>query len=148
VKLIVALAALAGLVAVGLLGWSAYTYRVETRPARSVEVESPERDLGEMPVGQSTIVFHVTNPTDSPAEVISVPDACGKSCCIKPKSTDRLSIPPGGAVDVVCELLVAARSEFEFSGNMFLNDNGLRTVKIKIHGVGVAPRADNVPPKQ
>lgn len=133
--------------AVGLLGWSVRTYHLENRPVRPVEVESPERDLGDHPVGRSQIVFRVTNPTDHPAEVISAPDGCGKLCCLKPLTTDRLSIPPGGSVDVACELNVIAPERFEFSGNLFLNDNGLRAVKLTVRGVGVAPRAGDAPPK-
>jgi hypothetical protein len=130
------------------LGWGVYTYRLETRPARPVEVESPERDLGEYPVGKSQIAFRITNPTDRPAEVISVPECCGRACCIKPTLTDRLIIPPGASVDVVCELLVTAPKQFEVSGSLFLNDNGLRAVKLTVRGVGVAPGAGDAPPKQ
>ncbi len=135
---LLALAAVLG--AVGLSAWGAYCYHLESRPVRSVEVEEPERDVGARPVGKSRIVFRVTNPTDHSAEVVSAPDACGKLCCLKPVTTARLPIPPGGSVDVECELLVAAPARFEFGGDLYLNDNGLR-------GVGVVSRADDAPPK-
>ncbi|MBA4065817.1 MAG: hypothetical protein C0501_19280 [Isosphaera sp.] len=110
-----------------------------------MEIESPEQDLGDHLVGQSEVVFRVTNPSDLPAEVVSVTEGCGRMCCLKPMTADRLSIPPGGSAEVKCELVVIGPEPFEFTGYLYLNDNGLRTVKIAVRGTGVRPGAGNAP---
>ncbi|HEY1186181.1 MAG TPA: hypothetical protein VGE74_00930 [Gemmata sp.] len=139
------LAVLAFLTAVGLLGWGVYEYRLETRPVGRLEVERPERDLGECPIGKSQVVFRVTNGTDREAEVLGVPEACGPVCCLKATTAERLRIPPGGSADLVLDLLVGRPEPFEFSGNLYLNDNGFRTLKLTVRGTGVAPRAGDAP---
>ena len=82
-----ALTCLVALCGVTLLAWGAYAYRQESRPVLPVTVDSPERDLGEVPVGTTRVVFRVTNPSDDAAEVISAPDACSRGCCLKPVTT-------------------------------------------------------------
>lgn len=132
----------AALASLGLFGWGAYSYeRERSQPAVPpvVAVEQPERDLGDYPVGTSQLVFHVTNPTDHPAEVVSTQAGCGLGCCLKPTAAGRIAVPAGGSADVVCEVTVIAPKEFEYTGEMYLNDNGLRVVKLTVRGRGVAP---------
>ncbi|VTT99376.1 unnamed protein product [Gemmataceae bacterium] len=134
----------AALASLGLFGWAAYSYeRDRSRPAVPpvVAVEQPERDLGDYPVGTSQIVFRVTNPTDHAAEVVNTQAGCGIGCCLKPTAAGRIAVPPGGHTDVVCEVTVIEPKEFEYTGDMYLNDNGLRVVKLAIRGRGVAAGA-------
>lgn len=136
-KSLAVLAAVAICAALGLFGWAGRSYRAETRQVLPAEIEEPERDLGERPVGKSSVVFRITNPTDHPVEVVGAPDGCGILCCLKATVTDRQTIPPGGALDLTCELMVAAAEPFEYKCKIYLSDNGLRPIKVSVRGVGV-----------
>lgn len=144
-KFLVVLIGAALMGAVGLFGWGARAYHAETRPMLPAEVEEPERDVGERPVGTSQVVFRITNPTDHPIEVVGGLSGCGTLCCLKATVAERQTIPPGGALDLACELSVAAAAPFEYRNKIYLNDNGLQAIKIVVRGVGVAPGAGNVP---
>jgi hypothetical protein len=135
---------LATLVAVSLLACGVYSYRTTPPPAPVVPVsvvvvEEPDRDVGERPVGKSPVVFRVTNGTGHEAEVVGVPACCGKNVCLKSATAERQKIPPGGAVEVTCELSVTAPGAFEIGGTLYLNDNGLRVVNLNIVGTGREP---------
>jgi hypothetical protein len=142
-----ALVALLALSSLALLACGAWVYRADTRERPPVEVEEATRELGEYPVGTSRLVFRVSNPSDRAAEVVSAPASCGKYCCLKPVGPERIPIPPGGSAEVELELSVIAPNAFEFQGNLFLNDGGLRAVKLTIRGTGVAPKGTDAQPK-
>lgn len=78
-------------------------------------------------------------------DVVGAPDGCGKLCCLKATVTDRQTVPPGGTLDLMCELMVMAAEPFEYKCKIYLSDNGLRPIKIVVRGVGVAPGSADVP---
>jgi hypothetical protein len=143
------LAVLALVAAFGLLGWGGSLYHLERAPVPPVEVELPERDLCEQPVGKLQVSFRVTNPSGHVTEVLGASELCGKDGCFKLLSNAPQAIPPAGSVDVVCELTVVREGPFEISGSLYLNNNGLRAVKLTLRGVGVAPsEAGDATPKK
>ncbi len=65
------LTTLAFVLTVSLVGLAAYLVcRPQVAPSGPVvQVEEPVRDLGERPLGQSLVVFRLTNPGDRPLRV-------------------------------------------------------------------------------
>jgi hypothetical protein len=138
-----------------LIGWASYTAvrpqsdpdgslvadeHVAPEPDMGVVVENAEQDLGGRPVGESAVVFRIANRSDSPGEIVGYPCACGRSCCFFPGSLGRRAVPPGETVQVAGAIDVRQPGAFEFEGTFFLNDGGvLRTVRVRLTGVGVAP---------
>jgi hypothetical protein len=140
------LSAIAALIATGLVMLAGHSYRFahQTKselgsPAGVVVVEAAEQDVGERPLGKTQITFRLRNPSEHAAEVINLPETCGFTCCLKHGLSFPQPLPPGGSLDIACELLITAPGPFDFSNDLYLNDNGLRSVKLTVQGVGVAP---------
>jgi hypothetical protein len=140
--------------ACGLLGWAAYSAYTAADDDSSVMggegslvVENAEQDLGELPVGEHVVVFRVINQSGQPAEVVGDPGQCGPGCCFFLREPDRVLVPPGGTVEVAGNLEVRRPEPFKFEGDLFLNDGGrLRTVRLKLTGVGVPARGQHATP--
>ena len=148
--------------ACGLLGWAGYTalhppadLPVATDGAGPSEepaglvVDGAEQDVGERPVGEHPVTFRVTNRSGRPGEVVGYPGACGRGCCLFVRDADRRAVPPGETIEVVGELDVRRPGPFEFEGELYLDDGGqLRTVRVRITGVGVGPKGKpDAPPR-
>jgi hypothetical protein len=114
---------------------------------RGLTVENAEQQLGERHVGEYEVVFRIANRSDQPGEVVGFPGSCGAVCCFSVKGPDRRMIPPGETSVIVGNLDVRRPGPFTFDGKLYLNDGGrLRTVRLKITGVGVAPEKPHAPP--
>ena len=141
-------------IATGLLAWSGYlayrqTVAKDSAPndgdsalqeTNGLSVENAQQDLGERLVGEHPVVFRVTNHSNRQASVVGYPVACGLRCCLERKNEGRMPIPPGATVEVLGTLDVGEAGPFKFEGNLFLDDGGqLRTVRVKLTGVGIQP---------
>lgn len=108
-------------------------------------VFAPDIDVGDHPVGRATeVVFRITNTGDRPARVVGFEGArCGAVCCLSPKCLlegheHPLTIPAGGTLDVPCELRVNRPGPIEWSTTVFVEDGGIRPVRLTVRGVAVA----------
>ena len=141
-------------IATGLFAWSGYlVYRApgasdstridgdsELQETNGLSVENAQQDLGERLVGEHSVVFRITNHSNRQASVIGYPVACGLRCCLERKNEGRMPVPPGATLEVLVVLDVVESGPFKFEGNLFLDDGGqLRTVRVKLTGVGVQP---------
>jgi hypothetical protein len=113
----------------------------------SLGVENAEQYLGEQPLGEHRVNFRVINRSDQPGEVIGYPGRCGMSCCYFVREPLRRPIAPGEVIEVAGELGIRLTGPFVFEGPLYLNDGGqLRTVQLRITGVGVVPEKPHAPP--
>lgn len=104
-------------------------------------MEDAEQELGERTLGEHPVVFRVANHTDRPGEVVGCASGCNALCCLEAEERGRVPVPPGQAAELVSKLNVRRAGPFEFEGKLYLNDGGhLRTVPLRVAGVGVAPK--------
>lgn len=116
-------------------------------PPPALEVENTEQDLGEVPIQQDNVVrTSIVNSSDAPARVLCVAQACGSNCCFRPLNDEPIVVPPGDTVVFEWGISVPGPGPFEASAPLYVDDNGLRTILLKVRGSGV-PRGKRHEPK-
>ncbi len=156
---------LSAVAAGGLLVWGSYTAVFPTTNQQSqlaaydvgsgshgphkhdVMVEDAEQDLGERPLGGNRVIFHITNRSGRSAEFVGLTEGCQGGCCFHLCGPGRVSVQSNSTVEIGCELEVPGTGPFKFLGEMYLNDSGqLRTVRLRVTGVGVSGGKPNANP--
>jgi hypothetical protein len=108
-------------------------------PVRTLSIANDVFDLGEMPIGTTKeAVFLVRNGGDKPRKLFNLAPTCTLDCCFGPKLEIHVTIPANEEVDYVVEVKANRLGPFEVQTEIFLEDNGLRSVPITIRGQGVA----------
>jgi hypothetical protein len=105
-------------------------------------VDKPDNDLGVCSPGEHEVVFHVSNQSSQPSQILGLAEGCGVNCCYKSKYQVQMTVPPGGAVGYPCLISVRAPGKFEARMVLFLEVQGLRELPLTVRGVG-AVRGDN-----
>ncbi len=135
------------LLAAAVLGAMAVYRFAATRASTSdaaerLVVDPPERDLGEVPAGIRTVDFKITNTGTRDRRIVGMSgSACIPNCCFGPKEPFKnVPLPPGETFVYQCELDVKGTGPFEAPIKVYVDDNGLRTIEIKVRGVGIASK--------
>jgi hypothetical protein len=135
-----AASALCVVAALGLLAWAAYSARQSPPgPEPGFVVAPTEHDLGSVPLGDRVVTFTITNPAAGPRRILGAAGGCWGAVCFDSKHSTQIVIPAGETFTYECELSVGQARPFEAKIDLYLEDNGLRTVTLTVRGVGVAP---------
>lgn len=137
-RLLAALAVLA-------CGYAAYlatkSGEPEAAPApQAARVADTDRDLGDVPANTvRDVAFVITNPTSKPVRVVGSSGKCGYNCCFTMKHLEgeQVVVPPGGTANYVYEVSVRGPGPFDIDSELFLDDDGLRAVPLKVRGTVV-----------
>ncbi len=134
--------------AAGLAVLAGYSAFHQTAPTEAgLVIENPEREFGELSIGEHSVRISVTNQSDRPAEIVGYLGGCGSGCCLRANNQERRTVAPGEAVELVGVLDVLTPGPFAYEDKLFLSDNGeLRSVRLKLSGVGVSAEKPNAPP--
>lgn len=101
-------------------------------------LDDADRDVGNVPLGEREVTLRIANRSDRPAQVQWPAGNCGLNACIGLKQSSRLVVPPGETVELPLTLDVRSPGPFDLTGTLYLIDNELRIVPIRVRGVGVA----------
>lgn len=139
-RVLVLVAVTLGCVAGWMAARSDKGYSWATQPADMFAVEG-ERELGILAPGEYPVEFAITNTTRTEQRIIgNRVEPCGLVGCMMPVGDVPSGIvAPGATVRVRCKVLVRGPGEFETKMFVFLDDHGMREVKLVARGVGVAP---------
>jgi len=141
---------LCAVAAVGLLGWGAYSaFHARPGPDPVCFVTPTEYELGTVPVGDRVVTFAITNPAGKPRQIVGLAEGCWASVCFSSKHPDQITIPAGETFHYECELSIKEAGPFSAQVEIYLEEDGLRTVPLTVRGTAVAPRGEShaSPPK-
>jgi len=137
-------AVIAVVVAVALAGYFASQPEPRAEPAFAITAEC---DIASVPFGPGTVAFTVTNPANKPRRIIGCYAQCQAAGCMDAKSNEQITIAPGETIEYQCDYDVYKPGPFELKLDVFLEDNGIRTVTLTVRGVGVAAGGKTDAPK-
>src|SRR5438046_630365 len=124
-----AAAAVSVVIAFGLLAWVGYSAYYSPAPTQDAEwiVEGPDRDLGEIPLGDHTIEFQLTNPAAVARKIMGSSGRCSPSHCFFPSpELEGSTIGPGETIVAHCELKLMEPGTFDARAVLYIEENGTR----------------------
>ncbi len=126
-------AAVALFVLVGL-----WFQRVAPPTAAALTIDAAELTIGDLPSEVPVdVAFTLRNASDRPLRIVGGSSRCTGEMCHKPKRDGETVIPPHGEVQHVCEI-IPHPGPFDSELDLYLEDlTGLRTVTLRVRGVGV-----------
>lgn len=130
------------IISLSLLVFFAFDYKANccSEPERlGLVVRERELEMGEMSVGRHKIAFRIDNVSASPLRIIGNIPSCGLRACLSPIVDAQVSIPAKNSIDFECQVDIRSPGEFTCQCEIFLEDGGIRTVKLGVRGIGVAP---------
>jgi hypothetical protein len=133
----------AALLVAGLAGWSAwrgYALSGETGsapPGAGLCVERPDRDLGDVPVGEHIVGFAITNPSAAECRILGVRGLCGLTCCFEPVDDVPVAIRSGQTYTLLCKVRILKSGPFDGAVPVFVDDGGAREIRLTVRGVGI-----------
>lgn len=130
------------LVCIALLGYTVirgFTPEPESSPM--LTVHEPDRDLGNLPVGVHEVRFKVENSSSLPLRILGSVPVCGLRSCFTPQIINQIAIPPHATIQLECQLEILSPGEFSCPCTLYLEDGGIRSVKLSVRGIGIASPA-------
>ena len=119
-----------------------YVCKDSDSPLPPFLVSQTEFALSGVPAGDRELVVHFTNPAKTPRSIIGIREACEKNCCYFSKHYGPIAVGAGETAEYRVLLRVYRKGEFEAEINIYLEENGIRTVTLHVTGTAVeAPRA-------
>lgn len=140
---------LCSLVLIGFGVWRAVVpSALEPKPDAPLLVEFPSADLGNLQTGNNEFQVRIMNPNSSPRRVLGLSSGCRANACFLSHHQEPVTIPPGETVTCTWGIELHSPGPFELPLALYLEENGIREVKLTVRGVGVAPAGKtNDPPK-
>jgi hypothetical protein len=120
---------------------AAVEYAREQRPAEpepAWTITPEEVELGEVPVGEHTVVFEMTNPADRPRRIVGLNEGCQGGVCLVSRHHEQVTVPAGGTFRYECTVRIGRPGPFEQGILVHLEDGGIRTVTLAARGTGRA----------
>ena len=114
-------------------------------PHPPITVGPSEFALDDVPLGKREVVVRFENPGTVARRIIGLQEACGQRCCLSSKHPELVSIPAGGTFEYHCEVDVRSAGKLECEMHIYLEDNGIRTVTVRITGTAKG-EIPNAPP--
>lgn len=106
-------------------------YRI-AEPEPSITIDAPEFPVKVSELNRvSSVDFHVHNRAKQALQVIGLAQCCGVNSRFWLKQSVPFEVPSGDS-DLSCNLEVFSRAAFENELRLFVNDNGLREVRLTI----------------
>jgi hypothetical protein len=102
---------------------------------QSLLVHDTDRDLGILAVGKHMIYFKIANSSSAPLRVFGLSASCGNGVCFGPADYDHVIIPANGVINYYCEIIICKSGPFEKDISIYLEDGGLRNVKLRVKGL-------------
>lgn len=98
--------------------------------------------LGEVPTGSRIITVEITNRADVPRRILGAEGQCRATGCFQPLQDTPVILQPGESVKFLCELTIVRHGMIDITLDVYLEENGIRTVTLHVTGTAVeAPRA-------
>lgn len=97
----------------------------------------PERDMGMTKVGVQIVHFSLHNNSSSEIRIVGALPTCGVRSCITPLLDFNTTIPPFSAINLVYQIDIRSPGKFSCASRLFLEDKGLRVIKLSVYGVGI-----------
>lgn len=118
-------------------------YPVSDSPdSAQFQVSQTSFDFNLEPLGKHLIVTTITNPSNKERRIIGMEGQCRGLNCIKPLRDTPLNVAAFGAVDIECEVLLGRPGPIDIEIKLYLEENGIRTVTLRVTGTAVeGPRA-------
>jgi hypothetical protein len=113
-----------------------------------LEIENPVIELGELK-SHETVTFDVriTNRSALPGRVLNVSRSCDLGGCFDSTIDGPVEVAPGGSVTYPVRFAPSGSGPFEAQVRMFLDDGGMRQVKVTVRGVAREPEKGDDPIK-
>ena len=133
------LSGLSLIAALGCLCMAGYEYffAPPAAPPPPFEISQTEFPLGEVPLGSHTLQTTITNTSKEPRRILGSAGQCVANCCVKPLLESVLVVPPGGSVEIQCEVMASRPGPLEAEIKIYLEENGIRTVTLHVTGTAV-----------
>ena len=64
-------------------------------------------------------------------------DQCKGNCCFESLRSAPIAVNPGGSIVWNCEILIGEPGAFDVEIKIYLEENGIRTVTLRITGTAV-----------
>lgn len=124
-------------VAAVLLVAAAWQY-AQPPEQRTLSFETTELDLGEVAAGEEMVVtFRAVNSGSRPRQILNISPRCSLNCCFLAKKEGWMEVPANGQVDYEVEVKTYRPGQFGVETVLFIDDNGLRQVPVKVIGTAV-----------
>jgi len=124
------------LVAVAFLAWSDEERRTPTTPTDLLQIDPPQRSLGDIKAGSVTLVpFTVSNSSSHPIRVLGVQRLCSHWGCIRQVGLP-VTVPPRSSHDLQIELKAAVDGDYELNCdvNFYWDCPEEPTVAVRVDG--------------
>lgn len=109
---------------------------------RDFEIGQTDFALVDVPLGSHEFHTTITNPSAEPRRVLGISGQCTGNFCITSAQNPPMLIPPGGSLAINCVLEVKFPGPIDAEIRIYLEENGIRTVTLRVTGTAVeAPRA-------
>ncbi len=104
-------------------------------PKDRFEIPVTEIDLGEIQPGKHTVTFEVTNRSRQPRRILGVNRDCRVRVCFEGKSHLPVDVQPDETFPCEFELSTHGSGPFEIEMELYVEENGLKVVPLKVRGV-------------
>ncbi len=119
-----------------------YFFTQPAIPLPPFEIAQTEFAVGNAPTGTQLLRTKITNPSKEPRRVLGIVGQCIGNCCFMPLEGGPIIILPGSSFDLACELDVNRPGPIDAAIKIYLEENGIRTVTLRVTGTAVeAPHA-------
>lgn len=137
-SLIFVVSAVVGLLAAGY----DYFFVPPDAPPPPFEISQTDFPLGELEPQILVLQTTIRNASKEPRRILGTQGLCIANCCTKPLQDAAIVVPPGGSAEVRCKVLISLPGPIAAEFKIYLEDNGIRTVTLRVTGTAVeAPRA-------
>ncbi len=109
---------------------------------RDFEIGQTDFALANVQFGSHESQTTITNPSAEPRRVLGIAGQCTGNFCISSAQSPPMLIQPGSSLALNCVLEVKSPSPIDAEIKIYLEENGIRTVTLRVTGNAVeAPRA-------
>ena len=113
-----------------------------TAPPPPFHITRTEFAADNVPPGTTPFRTTLTNPSKEPRRILGMAVQCVGNCCFKTVQDAPVLVSPGGSFDLDLELDVSRPGPIDAEIKIYLEENGIRTVTLRVTGTAVeAPRA-------
>lgn len=136
----VAIFSIAALFSLILAGFDCLSTPPEAPPP-PFKISRTEFAVGNVSLGTQLLHTSVANPSNEPRRILGINGQCSDNSCFGAVQEAPIIIPPGGTLNLDCELLVTRPGPIDAEIKIYLEENGIRTVTLRVTGTAVeAPR--------
>ena len=119
-----------------------YFFVPPATPPPPFEIGQTEFSVGEVPLGTHKLRTTIGNPSTEPRRILGIAGECAGNSCFTSTLETPVQLPPVGSLELECELEVKAAGPIAAEFKIYLEENGIRTVTLRVTGTAVeAPRA-------